>query len=273
MTTISPESRATTETYSQSYGYNAVTRMPMSRSYLQQPELINYGGRVLKSPRIVNLYYGAYWTSGIGAQDRRYQDAFSKYLVKSRYTNVWKEYGSGKGSFGDSLIVVPKEIKPVISERSVQEIVKNARRQGAIGPQGPETVYTLYLPPSVVLEAPDGTSSLNGLGGYHGSYRESKGLSVYYAAVVFAQAKNGINFTGNSRDNISIIASHEWSEVATDPDVNRGQLGWYDRRYGEIGDIPLNIGMPFESVYDRLGRYAVQKEWSNEDGVAEVSKE
>jgi len=57
----------------------------------------------------------------------------------------------------------------------------------------------------------------------------------------------------------------------TDPDVNNGKLGWYDFKYGEIGDIPLNIGIRPSDAYGRVNGHAVQKEWSNRDGRAEVT--
>ena len=66
------------------------------------------------------------------------------------------------------------------------------------------------------------------------------------------------------------IGSHEWSEVVTDPDVNNGVLGWYDERLGEVGDIPINLGMPISKVFGRVHGFAVQKEWSNKDGRSEV---
>ena len=89
-------------------------------------------------------------------------------------------------------------------------------------------------------------------------------------ANVYAKDNNGIPFSKNPHDNVTIAASHEWSEAVTDPDVNRGMLGWYDKNYGEIGDIPILLERDFSKMWERLNGLAVQKEWSNTDGVPEV---
>ena len=47
-------------------------------------------------------------------------------------------------------------------------------------------------------------------------------------------------------------------------------LGWYDKNYGEIGDIPILLERDFSKMWERLNGLAVQKEWSNTDGVPEV---
>jgi hypothetical protein len=112
-----------------------------------------------------------------------------------------------------------------------------------------------------------GTSdSRKGLGGFHGSYVDAATKKpVYYSAIVYANEGNGVPFTKNPIDNMTIAASHEWSEAVTDPDVNRGKLGWYDKRFGEIGDIPIMMGFPLSSLWGRMNGCAVQKEWSNSE--------
>ena len=133
-----------------------------------------------------------------------------------------------------------------------------------------ETVYTVYLPPGAELRASDGISSYDGMGGYHGSFLDENDIPVYYAAITYSQGANGVPFTPKSLDNITIATSHEWAEAATDPDVNRDTLGWYDKRFGEVGDIPINIGLPSKEVWGRLDGFAIQKEWSNKDKKAEL---
>lgn len=234
------------------------------------PKLVNNGGKVLGSPNLVPIYYGNYWASGAGKDDARYLDGFAADIGKSRYTSVWAEYGVGQGRFGGSDTVGAAAPKTV-SDAQIRQIVKKELAAGKVSGDG-QTVYTVFLPPGTVLRAPDGSTSKQGLGGYHGSFTGADGKPVYYAAIVYSQGQNGIDFDGKARDNVSITASHEWTEAATDPDVNHGKLGWYDDTYGEIGDIPINAGMPIAQVWDRVDGYAVQKEWSNRDGRAEVSE-
>jgi hypothetical protein len=226
------------------------------------PHLNYYGGKVLKSPRFVSLYYGSYWSSASGQAYRQYFDRFARSIVKSPYASLWKEYGAGKGIFDGGQLVRAAKTPHAITESDVQSIIRQGLANGTIRKGGPETVYTLFLPPDVILKT-SGSSSEDGLGGYHGSYNDKNGKKIYYAALAFSRDGNGIDFTGNPRDNITITASHEWTEAVTDPDVNNGKLGWYDERYGEAGDIPINLGTPLASLYGRIKGYAVQKEWSN----------
>ena len=95
------------------------------------------------------------------------------------------------------------------------------------------------------------------------SFNYPNGKKTYYAGIVYSDKNNGVQFSGNSLDNVTIAASHEWSEAVTDPDVNNGRLGWYDKHFGEIGDIPVFLSGAASTVYKRIKGFAVQKEWSN----------
>lgn len=179
---------------------------------------------------------------------------------------MWREYGISKGTFAGSAIVNLSASKRRVTEQDVKSLVASAvLRAGVKRPDG-KTVYTVFLPPGVTLVADD-VDSRHGLGGFHGSYTDTAtGKRVYYAVIAYADEKNGLRFTNNSIDNISVAASHEWSEAVTDPDVNEGKLGWYDPRLGEIGDIPISAGYPLSQLWGRVGGCAVQKEWSNAKG-------
>ena len=147
------------------------------------------------------------------------------------------------------------------------------------GARDPQAIYTVVLPPGAVLTMDDGTNSKQGLGGYHGNVIDSRGKPVYYAAICYSKGDNGIDFTnGKAMDNVSITESHEITEAATDPDVDKAiatnnwnALGWYDPQNGEIGDIAVNDGgLPLDQTFSYVGGYAYQKIWSNEDGQNEV---
>lgn len=235
-----------------------------------KPRLTFRGGKVLKKPNFVSIYLGKFWQSVKGKAMKAWNDQFAKALFKSRHMDIWAQYGAGKGTFVGSDVVAPAKTPKTIDDDQIQYIVQKEIDAGRVPKEDGQTVYTVYLPPDTVLEAPGGGSSLDGIGGYHMSYNTADGKKVYYSAIVFAQGQNGIDFNGNPQDNISIASSHEWSEAVTDPDVNNGKLGWYNDTYGEIGDIPFTMGMPLSDIYGRIDGYAVQKEWSNKDGKAEL---
>lgn len=224
------------------------------------------GGKVLDAPVLQPIYLGKYWTTPAGKADRGALDGFAGEVVKGRHQAVLAQYGVGAGTSQASVVAAGDKAVPRISRDAIAALVLDQIRTGAVK-DGPQTVHTVFLPPNAVLETGDGTTSLDGLGGFHGSVIDANGKPVYFAAIAYSKGKNGIDFDGKARDNITITASHEWDEACTDPDVENGQLGWYNDRYGEVGDLAVNSGLvPLAQAFvkDEAG-YAVQVEWSNQD--------
>ncbi|MBX7137788.1 MAG: hypothetical protein K1X83_07370 [Oligoflexia bacterium] len=234
------------------------------------PRLEYHGGKVLNKPLFYSLYLGTYWKTPKGQDALKYNDQFTKDFMQSPQMGFWKEYNAGKGRFVGSKTISSSNLPKRIDEYKLMEVIEEQLRSGHVAKPNSQTVYTVYLPPGSILVASDGTTSLDGLGGYHGSYDRADGTRVYYAAIAYGQGNNGIPFSADPRDNLSIVASHEWTEAVTDPDVNNGTLAWYDERLGEVSDIPMNMGMQLDEVWGRINGYAVQKEWSNKDQAVEL---
>ncbi len=114
------------------------------------------------------------------------------------------------------------------------------------------TVFNLILPPDTILKL-NGSSSRNGLGGYHGSVhfqRDGQTRTLYYSANVYsairAGRRNGIPFFSAPWKNVVCTLYHELIESQTDPDVgdairlNDSRFIGYNSRFGqEIGDQPI----------------------------------
>jgi hypothetical protein len=134
----------------------------------------------------------------------------------------------------------------------------------------PNVVINLLLPPGTILDTTaaggvgdldDKDSSLQGLGGYHGSHVAPDGTVIYFAAAVYSQQTNsqtnGIPVWPDSWKNVVATLYHELNEARTDADVeeamrrnNDNLLGWYSQSGGEIGDIPINeAGNDLHSVF------------------------
>jgi hypothetical protein len=118
-------------------------------------------------------------------------------------------------------------------------------------------LYVVYVEPGVaILNDHDGNStSIKDFAGYHSAFagRTANGYAAYIHYAVMAYA-GGINpvFPGlTPYGSITLTASHEIAEAATDPNVGYRALGWYDDyNNGEIGDINR-----YEAL---LNGYAVQ---------------
>lgn len=230
---------------------------------IPQPKLKFYGGRTIENPKFVSLYAGSYWNTSQGKQERTTLTKCSKSIPSGPHASVWKEYGVNPGKFVGSTVLPLTSQAKIVSERDIQSLVAQGIRSSRTFKPDENTVFTVFLPPNVVLT--HGTSdSRNGLGGFHGSYVDPKtDKPVYYSAIVYADEGNGVHFTSNPIENMTIAASHEWSEAVTDPDVNRGKLGWYDKTFGEIGDIPITMGYQPSTMWGIVKGCPVQKEWSN----------
>src|SRR5439155_8383945 len=91
-------------------------------------------------------------------------------------------------------------------------------RNVILGADHDRTCFNLVLPPDTILKL-DGSSSLSGLGGYHGSVHFSRGgqrRTLYYSANVYsairAGRRNGIPFFSNPWKNVVCTLYHELIE-------------------------------------------------------------
>jgi hypothetical protein len=195
-----------------------------------------------------------------------------------------------------------------VTETSARQMVTSLLNAGKLqGLSLPSTVVNLMLPSGTVLT--DGTgpgkehddddddrpgahvagapeseeaSSLEGLGGYHGSV-DVGSQRVYYAVGVYSQAlpngtENGIAVFDEPWKNVVATFYHELNEARTDPDVddairlNRVDniIGWNSDDGEECGDFPVfeagdagNLRLVFKEVAVHGGTAAVQFQYSN----------
>ena len=128
------------------------------------------------------------------------------------------------------------------------------------------------------------SSSLMGLGGYHGSVRLD-GRPVYYTADVFSERFengrfNGIPVFPEPWKNVVATLYHELNEARTDPDVQDAirhagdpsaerYLGWTSDRGEECGDYPIDESRDLSTIVrevpltDGSGTVPVQFQYSN----------
>ena len=109
----------------------------------------------------------------------------------------------------------------------------------------------------------DVASSLNGLGGYHGSVH-ADGTVVYFAVGVFSESlpdgsQNGIVAFDEPWKNVVATFYHELQEARTDPDVedairtqNLNFIGWNSDQGEEIGDFPVFEANPLQEVFKEV---------------------
>ncbi|MEZ6121600.1 MAG: hypothetical protein R3C49_00335 [Planctomycetaceae bacterium] len=127
------------------------------------------------------------------------------------------------------------------------------------------------------------STSLGGLGGYHGSIRKN-GIPVYYSVDVYSEVRNGqangIPVFSEPWKNVVATLYHELNEARTDPDVedvirnpyapNADRLlGWTSDRGEECGDYPIDAARELSTIVrevpltDGSGMVPVQFQYSN----------
>jgi hypothetical protein len=241
--------------------------------------LINHGGNIIQDLVYTNFYIGG--ASSWAASDiKNIDDALAAAMADTDLNNVVMQYFTNKPittTFKPSHIL-PGARPSQFSQGDVEELVKSLFQQGALqGFDFDSTVFNFLLPSGTILttdEAPtaaispagnaataaaipveDEASSLQGLGGYHGSIHPTSKITIYYAIGVFSETRpsgsdNGIVAFDQPWKNIVATFYHELNEARTDPDVEdvirAGSspkavkfLGWTSAQGEECGDFPI----------------------------------
>jgi len=268
----------------------------LAAGFTPQPgfDMTYQGGRTIPKLKFKSFYLkGAKWSNAdIANVDR----ALSAALSDKPLNHVLLQYFPGQPSISTKFLGSQKvtvTLPKTFTRDHVNPMLQSLLNAGKLKDVDSNTVVCLLLPPGVILNtsAAGGVgklkgddnedSSLNGLGGYHGSAHVG-GRVIYFAVGVYSQEtstlRTGIPFWPDSWKNIVATFYHELVEARTDPDVeefNRtgqpGLIGWYADVHGgeEIGDIPINeaepsLGLVMTEVKLASGGSApIQLMWSN----------
>jgi len=259
-------------------------------------DMNDFGGHIIRDLVYTNFFVGgpASWdTADIKNIDQHLAAAMSD----ARLNNVLVQYYRGDGQITTSFR--PSTVRPAsppaeISQPEVEQLVRELHSSGQLaGFDFASTVFNFLLPRGVVLTIDDGggsamaqptalsasskppheaeekASSLEGLGGFHGSVKFAA-QRVYYAVGVFSEGRNGIVAFDKPWKNVVATFYHELVEARTDADVEENRVAWVNARGEEIGDIPLSLAganlskvMKEVPLSDGSGTVPIQLMWSN----------
>jgi Bacterial pre-peptidase C-terminal domain len=220
-----------------------------------QDDLIFRGGKVLPQMGFQNIYLG-HVNDFAGGDVESIDDAITRIMRDPKLIEIIQQYFPGKTlSYDVAASVILDEGRPnEMGESDVQAKIIDLFDRGLILTTDIDrTCFNLLLPPETVLKLDD-SSSLNGLGGYHGSVHFNRGgqqRTLYYSANVYSEIRagrrNGIPFFNQAWKNVVCTLYHELIEFQTDPDVGdaiRQQdnrfIGFNSKRGQEIGDQPIS---------------------------------
>ena len=268
-------------------------------------DLIFHGGKTVPQMQLANLYVGgaaAWKPADVEAIDR----AIYRAMNDRRLNNVMVQYFPGQKLECAALAsrFLDGDPPKVVSQYDTIAMIRKLYGDGTLGHSDLDaTIFNLLLPPGTVLNDSDqpaggvrgkpsprhGATSLNGLGGYHGSVHirkpGAKKITVYYSVDVYSQIlpngkENGIAVWKQPWKNMVATLYHEINEFRTDPDVDdaiaagddpggNDYLGWVSRNGDEVGDYPIAIADPLTEVFrevrlaGRTTSVPVQFQYSN----------
>jgi hypothetical protein len=273
-----------------------------------QHDLRYRGGHTIAHLQYLNFFVGgaASWAQG---DVDNISGALARAMSDERLNNVMRQYFSNQPittKFLGSHYTGSKR-PALVTETSAKKLVAELWTNGQLGGiDVRNTVVNILLPRGTVLTDgsgkgrldEDGTpkkrrrrgapeaeeaSSLEGLGGYHGSVDVS-GRRIYFAVGVYSERlangrENGIAVFDASRQNVVATFYHELNEARTDPDVDdairtgrvKGVIGWNSDEGEECGDFPVyeagqlgNLALAFQQVHGAgAGALPVQLQYSN----------
>jgi hypothetical protein len=230
---------------------------------------------------------------------QRIDEDLEKAMTDQHLNNVLIQYFRGAANTSSTFRPSSRlSGKPdTISQPEVEALLADLQSQGKLsGFDFSNTVFNFMLPRGTVLTIDDGSgdagkskrkgpseptdeeaSSLEGLGGFHGSVHIGTS-TLYYAVGVFSEGANGIVAFDQPWKNVVATFYHELVEARTDADVEDNRVAWVnkERPSEEIGDIPMTLAgdnlskvMKEVPLADGSGTVPIQLMWSNAVGAPE----
>src|SRR5258708_5687988 len=238
-------------------------------------DLIFHGGKIVPRMEFQNVYLGgiASWKqSDVSSID----NAIHLAMCDRRLNNVMAQYFHGTALSCDMRVsFVLDDVRPRrLDEPGIQAIVASLYDGKLIKRTDLDTaIFNLILPSGSVLKL-GGSSSTDGLGGFHGSLhirRGGKKITLYYSASVYSEIQasgreNGIAVFNKPWKNVVGTLYHEINEFRTDADVNdaiekdnNDFLGWSSRAGHEVGDQPIFAAADLKQVFKEVKAAVARK--------------
>jgi hypothetical protein len=210
------------------------------------PTVQFYGGNLLPHVEAQALFLGNEWsTVPSDAAQTSTLNSFLSDVTGGAYMDALTRagYNVGRGT-ATAGVVDPANLTlgSTISDASIQSTLSADIASGKLQPLDANRFYVVYVEPNVAVNLGFGQGTTQqGILGYHGAFAGPNGQTVRYAVIPYQGGSAHNSSLGTSAmDQLTAVTSHELAEGVTDPDVNFAQLGWYDPRRGEIGDITEN---------------------------------
>jgi hypothetical protein len=278
MVPVTPD--ANSEAASRETGREIATDTNYPASHPPLPTVVSAGGPTLATPEFIPITFP-------GDPNQADIVAFTSAIGASTYwSTIASQYGVGPATRGAPVVLTAAEEPPgtggTIADADVQAWLQMEIESGVlVGTNGPSTVYAVYFPSGTTITLPTESGGIAEsclqFGGYH-AFFQTTDTGAHVAYVVIARCSTFPTTSGplTGLDAITGPASHEYLEVATDPeprsnpayvDPDEANIFWaFAFGGGEIGDMCALFPNAF---FKPAGLpYTVQRSWSNESALA-----
>jgi len=220
--------------------------------------MLYYGGSVFSAVKIVTVI----WGDRVNRQTIDNIPKFSADIVNSTYVDQMAEYGTVhhrgvnghrstkqrilRGVYLGQTQIAPKHDGLQITDSDIQKELSDQIANGVLPQNDLNTLYMIYFPSDVTIDL-HGLISCQDFGAYHFA-KKTRGLrdsNVFYS--VEPECNSGF-------DSLTIAASHEFAEAATDNIPTPGSnpdfpQAWNDIHGFEIADLCNSVGTLTDGVH------------------------
>ncbi len=232
------------------------------------PAVTYHGGAVLPHVEVQAVFYGSTWQHGPYRGQARRLDGFLNTVVQSSYLDQLTEAGYcvGRGSWSPGRFLAAGQTSgQVVTDGQLEQSLQAGIRAHTLRQPDPNRLYVIFVQPNQVVDDGGGGNSRNDFYGYHGAFlgRDAHGhrADIRYAVIAYpgGSAGNGPYPGLPTLGGLTVTASHEVAEAATDPDMDYKVAGWYDDTARVDPSGPgAEIGEAAGDRFAYLDGYAVQ---------------
>lgn len=263
--TATPTATQTTPTPEPTTTTTTTPVVPPAPGKIAFPQAANSGGKLIKNPKVIPIVFQ-------GDPNAAKIAEFHTNLAGSQYwTSIAAEYNIS--AITPLPMVTIAETPPTnISDDDIQAWLQNKlENTELLGAADGDTMYAIYYPQATKISLGPNDESCQTFGGYHNETQAS-GIPIAYGVMPFCGGGGGMS----GMDNLTVAASHEVFEWATDPfpmsnpayqSMARDFRAWEWAFLGELGDLCTYLDWGGHLRPQEIN-YRVQRMWSNKAAAA-----
>ncbi len=238
------------------YGLTALVeqRAPVAAA-AAHPNFTFHGGPVIKRPQVFSSFWGQSWSQAANKKRAERLNQYLQDLLKSKYMNILSQYGVGAGAGAAGAFVKSSFIANVtgsLRDSGIRQIIQTGINNGVFAePSNPtNNVLVIFLGEGISVNEPAQGLVLcepahDTAFGYHSFFTTKAGNPFYYSIIPAldneclthtcpSDAGCSLHLAETQEQRQTQVASHEFAEMTTDPELN----AWFDGSTGaENGDI------------------------------------